>query len=361
MYKIVIDASKGGIIKQLIAKKEKNKDFVNGSGQYLLGELRGHFYDEGRFHSSTETAAKITILEDSPFRTIVKIEGTIASHPFAQIISIAQNQKRIDFDLTIDWKENIGIGEYKQSNNNWRENRRGFYDDRFKLNVLFPVNLESPKLYKNAPFDVCESRLGNTFFNSWDKIKHNVILNWVDLVQSDGKYGIALLSDHTTSYSFGGDFPLGLTAQYSGVGLWGVDYKITQPLKMKYAIIPHKGKWDDAAIATESMIWNEPLIYSLHSDIEQKAKSLIDMKNSGYEISAVKMDGNDVIVRLFNAEGDKTPQKITFNFQLSSIDEIDLNGGIIEKNVNRISANNNISISMPRFGIKTFKINRSKI
>lgn len=86
-------------------------------------------------------------------------------------------------------------------------------------------------------------------FNSWDQIKHNIILHWVDLAEQEGDYALALLSDHTTSYSHGKDYPLGLTAQYSGGGLWGPDYKITQPLKMKYAIIPHRGKWDKASIA----------------------------------------------------------------------------------------------------------------
>ena len=358
-YKIVFDASRGGIIKSLVAKKEGNKEFAVGNGQFALGELRGHFYEEGRFRSSTESPATITVLEDNPFQITVKIEGTIASHPFTQLVTIAQGQRRIDFDLTIDWKENTGIGEYKQLNNNWRERRRGFYDSRFKLNVMFPVDLKSPKLYKNAPFDVCESRLDNTFFNSWDKIKHNVILNWVDLVESNGKYGFALLSDHTTSYSFGEDFPLGLTAQYSGVGLWGVDYRITQPLKMKFAIIPHQGNWDKAGIAAESNRWNEPLIYSLLHDVELNDKSLIDMENTGYELTAAKMDGNDIIVRLFNAEGDKTPQKVTFNFPFSSIDEVDLNGDVIVGNIAGTSANNSISVSMPRFGIKTYKIKRN--
>jgi len=285
MYKIVFDSSKGGIIKNLIARKEGNRDFAVKDGQYALGELRGHFYDEGRFRSSTEAPAKISVLENHPFRISVKIEGTIASHPFTQIVTIAEGQRRIDFDLTINWKENTGIGEYKQLNDNWRENRRAFYDDRYKLNVMFPVHLKSPKLFKNAPFDVCESRHDNTFFNSWDRIKHNVILNWVNLVQNDGKFGFSLLTDHTSSYSFGEDFPLGLTAQYSGTGLWGVDYKITQPLKIKFAVVPHKGKWEDAAIATESNIWNEPLVYSLHHDAGQETKSLIDTENTGYEIT----------------------------------------------------------------------------
>ena len=353
MYQIVIDASKGGVIKKLIAKKEGNRDFAVRDGKYQMGELRGHFYEEERFHSSTDAPAKITILDDHPLKISVKVEGTIAAHPFTQTITIAQGQKRIDFDLTIDWKENTGIGEYRQPKDSWRENRRAFYDSRFKLNVLFPANLESPKLYKNAPFDVCESRLENTFFNTWDNIKHNIILNWVDLVQSDEKYGLALLSDHTTSYSFGSDFPLGLTAQYSGFGLWGVDYKITQPLKMKFAIVPHKGKWDDAAISAESNVWNEPLIYSLHRDVGQKTNSLIDADNTGYEITAARMNDNGIIVRLFNADGNHLPQKITFNFPFSRIDEVDLNGQVISENV---SVNKTITVSMPRFGIKTYKL-----
>ena len=359
MYQMVLDASKGGIITHLIAKKEGNRDFAVQNGQYALGELRGYFYEEARFHSSTETPAILTVMEDHPFRIAVKIEGMIADHPFTQIVTISDGQRRIDFDLTIDWKENVGIGEYQQLKDDWRENpRRAFYDDRYKLNVLFPVELESPQLYKDAPFDVCESRHGNTFFNSWDKIKHNVILNWVDLVQQDGQYGFTLLSDHTTSYSFGEDFPLGLTAQYSGIGLWGVDYTITQPTKMRFAILPHQGKWDDALITTESYRWNEPLIYSLHHDIEQREKSLIETENAAYEITAAKMDGNDIIVRLFNAAGDKTPQKITFNFPFIHIDEIDLNGNIIEENITGTSEIQSIAVSMPRFGIKTYQIKR---
>lgn len=229
LYKIVFDLSKGGIIKSLIAKKEGNKDFAKQSGEYALGELRGYFYEEEKFRSSTETPAKMTVLRNNCYETKVKIEGEIATHPFTQIVTLARGDKRIDFDLTINWRKNVGIGEYRETH--WRDNRRAYCDDRFKLSVLFPVDLGSPRIYKNAPFDVCESKLDNTFFNTWDQIKHNIILNWVDLAEQKGDYALALLSDHTTSYSHGEDYPLGLTAQYSGPGLWGPDYKITGPLK----------------------------------------------------------------------------------------------------------------------------------
>ena len=251
MYKIVIDPAKGGAIKSLIAKKEKNKEYIDAASQYSFGELRGHFYEEEKYYSTADVPAKVTVLEDNGLRTIVKIEGNISIHPFTQIITLNSGQKRIDFDLTVDWKSNVGIGEYKQGNN-WRDNRRAYVDDRFKLSIMFPVGLSSPKLYKNAPFDVCESNLKNTFFNTWDSIKHNIILNWVDLVDKNEAYGFALLSDHTTSYAFGENYPLSLTAQYSGIGLWGMDYKITGPLKMKYAVIPHTGKWEESHVSTES-------------------------------------------------------------------------------------------------------------
>ncbi|MDR2951101.1 MAG: alpha-mannosidase [Prevotella sp.] len=349
MYRIVLDPAKGGIIKSLIAKAEGNKEYVDKTNKYSMGELRGHFYDEGKFYSTTDSPAKITILENNSFSTKVKVEGEIASHPFSQMITLTKGQKRIDFDLTVNWKNNVGIGEYKQGDN-WRDNRRAYTNDEFKLNVLFPVALSSSTLYKNAPFDVCESKLDNTFFGTWDSIKHNIILNWVDLVQKDQKHGLAVLSDHTTSYSYAEDSPLGLTVQYSGVGLWGPDYKITRPLKMKYAIITHSGKWDKAAISTESNKWNEPLVASFHKEISLTDKSFLSIDKPGYEVTAFKIEGNNILIRFFNAESDDSIKKIKFEFPVSSIEEVDLNGNIITK---KVEDQRNISMSMPRFGIKT--------
>lgn len=354
MYRITLDPTKGGTIKSLVAKKEDNKEYVDKQNKFNLGELRGHFYDESKFYSTTDSRAKITVLEDNFLRISVKIEGEIASHPFVQIITLTNGQKRIDFDLTVNWKKNVGIGEYKQGAN-WQDKRRAFTDDRFKLNVLFPVALSSSNLYKNAPFDVCESKLENTFFNTWDGIKHNIILNWVDLVQKDRKYGFAVFSDHTTSYSYGKDFPLALTAQYSGVGLWGPDYKITHPLKMKYAVVPHSGKWDQANISTESNKWNEPLIISYHKNILLADKSFINIDKSGYEISAFKIEDDNILIRFFNAEGDESIRKITFGFPIADIKEVDLNGNTIST---KVMDNKSVSISMPRFGLKTLLLKK---
>lgn len=353
LYKIVFDLSKGGIIKSLVAKKEGNKDFAARAGEYALGELRGFFYEEGKFRSSTETPAKMSIVRDNGYETCVKLEGEIASHPFTQLITLARGQKQIDFDLTIHWKENVGIGEYKEKS--WRDNRRAYCDDRFKLSVLFPVDFRSSQIYKNAPFDVCESKLDNTFFGNWDQIKHNILLNWVDLAEKEGDYALALFSDHTTSYSHGVDYPLGLTAQYSGGGLWGPDYKITRPLQIKYALVPHRGKWDKAGVSSESESWNEPLLCSYHSAAEAGHKSFVNLQNTGYQLSAAKVQGDQIMIRLFNAEGNGAAQKVTFSMPLSGVEEVDLNGKCLErKKIKTRSGTTEMSVSMPRFGIKTY-------
>ena len=358
MYKIVFDASKGGIIKSLVAKKEGNKEYVAKADEYSLGELRGYFYEEERFHSSKETPARITIVKDNPLIKSIRIEGEIATHPFVQIVTITNDQRRIDFDLKINWKQNVGIGEYKQPRADHNSRRRAFYDDRFKLNVLFPTSLQSPKLYKNAPFDVCESRLDNTFFNTWDSIKHNIILNWVDLAEAGNKHGLALFSDHTTSYSYGENYPLGLTVQYSGQGLWGPDYKINYPTEMKYALLPHQGEWDKSAVAEESLRWNEPLVCAYSANPGLKTKSWIDIQNTGYEISSVQIRENkQILLRLFNAQGDDATHKVLLRFPTSKVHEVDLN----EKYIKTITTGRNVSgtelsVSIPRFGIRTFLI-----
>lgn len=144
---------------------------------------------------------------------------------------------------------------------------------------------------------------------------------------------MALFSDHTTSYSYGEDFPLGLTAQYSGGGLWGPDYKITGPLKMKYAIMPHRGKWDKASVANSSDCWNEPLLSSCYSVAKPESKSFISLQNTGYQVSAVYLENGKIVLRLFNSEGNGKLQKVTFDMPLSSVEEVDLNGKCVEKRI----------------------------
>ncbi|GHT72761.1 alpha-mannosidase [Bacteroidia bacterium] len=352
-YRITFDLSQGGIIKSLIAKQLNNREFVDKQNVFGFGELRGHFYEKSRFISNREQPARLTVVENNALRKQVRIESQIDGNPCITTVTLHQSSEVIDFSLQINWNGNPGIGEYRQGDN-WQENRRAFYDDRFKLNVLFPATLSDAKIYKDAPFDVCESRMENTFYNTWDSIKNNVILNWVDLAQADNQYGLALFTDHVTSYSYGADFPLGLTLQYSGVGLWGVNYKITQPLQVNYALLPHWGRWDEAAVGTKNREWNEKPVVVFLENGEAGEKSFLQFDKPGYEITACKPDGDkSLLLRVFNQESDGKPVEIQFNFPVKNVAEVSLNG---ETEAISNVKNNRIRVSIPPFGIKTLRI-----
>lgn len=366
LYNLIIDPAKGGTIESLIAKKIGNKQFIDQSSERKLNELRGYFYNKKGFYSSADDSARVSIVENGPLEVQLMIEGNIYASHFTQYLTLAQGRPRIDLRTHIDWKGNPGIGKFDQDHYDSKDLVKAFYNDLYKLHVAFPLNLSHQQVYKNAPFDVMKSHLQNTFFNRWDSIKNNIILNWVDVTDSFHKYGVALLTDHTTSYLHGQHYSLGLTIQYSGKGLWGRDYRITGPTDVHYAIIPHKGLWDKAGISEESAGWNQPLITKFTTAKSFQVaprKSLIHISGAGYELSSVEFDDKHMEVRIFNASGDKTLHKITFDCTADSVSMIELSGEeiknlkVTKENAHTIS----VGLSMPRFGFRTLKLVNVKI
>jgi len=356
LYTVLIDPSRGGIIKSIKSKSLNEKEFVDTSNERSFNELRGYFFKEEVFMSSTQSPAKVEIFEQGPLSAKVAIHGKIGNHPFIQTIRLAQGEKRIVMTLRINWQDNPGIGEANQTFQN-EDYRKPFYDERYKLLLHFPANMKSQQIFKNAPFDVCESRLENTFFNSWDQIKHNIILNWVDLYDKTANCGLALFSDHTTSYAHGKDHPMALTVQYSGRGLWGRDYTLTRPTEISYAIVPHAGTWTDSRIWSEGERINEPLLAVLTSYHPQETKSLLNVQDNAYELSSITCNGKDLYVRFFNAQNDASVKSVTFNLKTDRVELVELNNEVKETlKVSQIDGKMKVDLSIPRFGIKTVRL-----
>ncbi len=358
LYIVLIDQQKGGTIKSLIAKKLNNKEFVDQANPRRFNELRGNFFKDGGFKSTAEAPVEITVLENGPGGIKFEMWGKIADHVFVERLTFTQGQPIIDIEMNISWQGKPGIGnDYQQTKYDALSLRKAFYDDRDKLLALFPLNLKGQKVYKNAPFDVTESKLQNTFFNSWDSIKNNVVLNWVDVTDSQNKYGMALLTDHTTNYAHGSDFPLGLDIAYSGVGLWGRNYSLSSSTHINYALIPHAGKWDNAGIWTESTKFNEPLtVVRMDTEPERWSRSLVNVVGSGLEISSVTASGDDLLVRLFNAEGDNQLKKITLDAVAAKAELVALNGDLVQNlTATKTIGTTSVNVAMPRFGIRTVR------
>jgi alpha-mannosidase len=354
LYRIVIDQWRGGAITSWVAKKLGNKEFVQKDSEFNV--LRGNFYNNGGMRLSAGKPAKVNVAFSGP-EVKIEIKGTIAENAFTQILTLRMGQPRVDVQLKIDWKDNPAIGEYFDNPKN-DQVRKAYYDDRYKLLVLFPLQLDSQKVYKNAPFDVTTSRLDNTFYNRWDSIKNNVLLNWVDVTDGSGTYGMALFSDHTTSYAHGSDFPLGLTVQYSGNGIFYRNYTLNGPTELNYALLPHAGRWDKAGIWTEGTKWNEPLIACPASDSmpDSGTRSLVT-PDRGVEVSSVRVEGDDVYVRVFNPEAAGPAVRLYLGFTATSAEEVELDGRLIKALPVRKDKSGRrwVSLELPKFGIRTIK------
>ncbi|TWT78816.1 hypothetical protein CA13_02130 [Planctomycetes bacterium CA13] len=361
LYRIEFDLAHGGTIRSLVAKTLADREFVDTKNKHRFNELSGYFFEQGEFQSSADQPAQVRIIEDGPLRAVVEFSGTIADNPFVQRVSVTQGSPTIDCSVRIDWLGNPRIGEFEDKNG-YKNRRRAAYDDRFKLLTLFPVNLNNQKVAKNAAFDVCESKLTDTFYNSWEDIKHNVILDWVDVADGSGDYGLAMLSDHTTSYTHGPNFPLGLTIQYAGKGLWGRDYRVEGPTEVRYALMPHAGHWDKARVPAVAASWQQPVIGEMSRGAAKRVRSLIDPGDSGWEVPAMFVREGTLIVRLFNASGDDSPQDLKIGFHAEKIELVELDGRVIEQLEPEFDSANQqlLRLQIPRFGIRTIQFSKAR-
>jgi alpha-mannosidase len=303
--------------------------------------------------SSADKAAEVEVVENGPAEVVLAIHGSIAGNSFTQTLTIQEGQPRVDIHLKIDWNNNPAIGEYYDEPKDTQV-RKAYYDDRFKLLALFPVNLAEQKIVKNAPFDVTQSKLSNTFYNRWDSIKNNVLLNWVDVEDGKGNYGMALFSDHTTSYAHGENFPLGLTIQYSGNGIFYRNYTLDGPTDIHYALLPHKGRWEEAGLWAEATKWNEPLIVTAAASAGQR--SLLQTEQ-GIEASAVAASGIKLQVRLFNAAAKSPVVKLYVDFPAGMAQLMELDGRLRDTLPIHTDKTGRrwVELPMPQFAIRTIR------
>jgi alpha-mannosidase len=363
LYQLVFDGSKGGSLRSWIARGLGGRELVERTNARAFNEMRGYFFEEGRFCSSAESPAAIRILENGPLRVRLEITGRIGAHPFTQTVTVAERDPRVDFSLKVHWQGEPGIGaDYAQSGHfRQNDNRKAFYDDRAKLLVSFPLNLASRKIYKNAPFDVTESGLASTVFTTWDDIRNNIVLNWVDEYDAAAGCGVALLSDHTTSYVQGPDLPLGLTLQYSGVGLWGRSYRMAGPTQVAYSLIPHAGQWDKAGLWLADDEWNSPLLASsvyAASASSTPSRSFLNLSGTGFALCAARFEGDDLNVRVFNAQGDAAPKQIAFGVSPQRVERVRLNRELIGELpvVLNDAGRPSVRLGIPRFGVSTLRL-----
>ncbi len=261
LYRLRIDPARGGVITSLVMK-QGNREFVDTAAERLFNEYRGYFVAEKQWASSADNRANVAITENGPVRVRAVVSGQVLGRRFQTTITLAQGQRRIDFNARFTYPQDTWIGDPWDIKPEDRrvERRRSHHDGRWKLQAFFPVPLRNQAIYKNAAYDVCRSRNSDTFFQRWDEIKQNLVVHWVDVVDEEQKAGLAVFSDHVTAYTHGPDHPLALVMGWGWEGgFWWGKCPLRGTQQIGYALVPHTGLWDEARISAENGNWNEPL------------------------------------------------------------------------------------------------------
>lgn len=325
-YRLVFDLQNGGHIEQFYDKRTKT-EYAPEYGHERLGEIRGYGERNMPVSASVDERGRLCL----------------STSLYTEIISLRKDSPLVDFELEIHWKGGERVGG------------DSFYDTRSMLRFMLPLRMDRPQLYKSAPFDVCQSMQDHSYYTDWHDIRHNLILDWIDLYDAWRNLGFSVFSDHTTSYTWAPDEPFSLTLQYAGPGLWNRDYSITGPSRIHFAVMPHEGQWDEASVPLFSQRWNEPIL-CLAGEEGAKNTSWLNLEGTGYLLSAAIPSEDGLILRLFNAMGDASTEKILLPEAVDRVEEIDLLGNC--QKVLPLSLKNgqpSVEVSLPRFGLQTLR------
>ncbi|MBO0995792.1 glycoside hydrolase family 38 C-terminal domain-containing protein [Bacillus sp. SD088] len=325
-YEIELDPKCGGVITKLY-DKVADKEFVGDLGAGF-NEYTGYFIDEERWVSSKESPVEIHVTENGPVRATVEMKGKIANVDVLTAITVIKDQPNIDFHVQFDYKEQTWIGDPWdiEPENRTTERRKSHHNDQYKLRALFPAALNSTKLYKHSAFDVTESRHQDTHFTRWDEIKHTILLDWLDLYDEQQDCGLAVFSDHTTSYSHAQDEPLALTLGWGWEGgFWWGKRPLEGHKEINYSLIPHSERWDKAGIPQQYARWAEPLI-PVYAPLADQSYSLLQVSDPAIEVTTLLRDGEDVLVRLFNSGSEPKTCTLIVSADIEKAETVELDG-----------------------------------
>jgi alpha-mannosidase len=158
------------------------------------------------------------------------------------------------------------------------------------------------------------------------------------------------MRSHTIGgYGFGGGFEPGMTSD-SG-------YELNHPLQFNYALVPHTGRWQEAAVRA-GFEFNQPLQVwktDIHPGVLPPSRSMIEISNPDVILTAFKPGvGRTIILRFYESTG--LPAKgvsIRINASLLSAHESNL----MEDGGKPLAiSNNTVKLDLKPFEIKTLKL-----
>jgi alpha-mannosidase len=227
-----------------------------------------------------------------------------------------------------------------------------------RYQVLFPTSIQDGRSVHELPFGAVERPQGIEF----------AAQQWVDY--SDGQRGVALLnaglpgnlvsentlmlsllrSHNLGAYGFGGGYEPGMSSE-SG-------FELGQTRTFHYALVPHAGDWQKAAVYREGLAFNHPFLVhkaTLHTGTLPARWGLLEISPSNVVLTAVRPGpGQTTILRLYEASGRSTPGvQIALHARITVANEANL----LEDPGQKLQVQNNtVHFSLHPFEIKTIQL-----
>lgn len=248
---------------------------------------------------------EMTVAEDGPLRATLRVVRRVLSSVVEQRISLYHTIPRIDFDTRIDWREHHVL-----------------------LKAAFPLDLRAREATSDVQYGaVARPAHRNT---SWDRARFETVAHrWIDI--SEGDYGVSMLNDGR----YGHDV-------FESVVRLSLLRSPTSPdpnadqgeQRVVYSLFPHLGDWRAGGTVREGYALNRPVIVRpIAADTASASSPALDTlaplfiaEPAHAVIEAVKRaaDGDELIVRLYEAYGSRCRARVRAALPLARVEECDL-------------------------------------
>lgn len=273
-------------------------------------------------------AEKLELVENGPIRVVLRFKRKTECSTIEQDIVMYAHTTRVDFVTRVDWHEK-----------------------RTLLKVAFPVDIRASRATYEIQFAAIERPTHNN--TDWDKARFEVTGHkWADL--SEGNYGVSLLNDCKYGYDIKGNC-LRLSLLRSPIS--PDPHADEGQHHFVYSIYPHAGTWRTRTVQ-EAFELNVPLRTArtkAQSGPLPSAYSFASTSAENVIIHTVKRceDSDHLIVRVYEAYGQRGPVELTFGTCLESAVECDL---MEENDVPVEWSGHSIRFYIKPFEIRTFKV-----
>ena len=286
-----------------IFDKQLNKELLTAPVRLAISNDAPRMYPAWNMEYDQEQAAprsyvsgpaQIRIKEKGPVRVSIEVTRQTEGSKFVQTVSLAAGSAgdRVEFANSIDWRT-LGAN----------------------LKATFALAASNPKATYN--WDIGTIQRPNAAPRQFEVASHR----WVDLTNTDGSFGVTVLTDCKNGSDKPNDNTIRLTlvrtpvspAPYSDQASmdWGHH-------EIAFALAGHKGDWREAGTDWQGYRLNDPLVAfktDHHAGSLGKSFSLLKVSNSRIRVFAVKKaeDSDEIVLRAVELDGRPAPN-VKFSF-----------------------------------------------